>query len=117
MGTLVVLIVVTVIGYALLWQIRNQVVPEGKQLTGTQQVEGMWAMCLRQLRAVAKKESARPETRTQGIYLKLSIDCLTEMAAEAPRAEEPSPPPAPWLHNTEMALSKRLRLYQEANNA
>ncbi|KAE9150622.1 hypothetical protein PF006_g5001 [Phytophthora fragariae] len=103
------------IGYAPLWQIRNQVVHAGKEWRAPQQLEYMWASCLRQLSAVARSERNRPATRITGLRLQLTLDCFVAIGIEA---EPPDSPPAPasWLKKTESALLKRLRTYQEAIN-
>lgn len=68
------------------------------------------------IQAVARKESIRPETRTQGLQLQLGLDALTAMKGEIARPETPLPPPAPRLKHKEMALTKKLIGYQEADN-
>ncbi|KAG6949349.1 hypothetical protein JG687_00014916, partial [Phytophthora cactorum] len=80
----------------ILWQSRNLAVHEGKRQTALQQVDWMWTNCLRQLNAVARKESRRTATRAQGIKLRLSIGCLDSMEGELAQPAEPLPPQAPW---------------------
>ncbi|KAG6944154.1 hypothetical protein JG687_00018015, partial [Phytophthora cactorum] len=103
------------IAYAMLWELRNQVVHDQKKWTRPQHLDAIWTGCFRQLSAVASKESKTPSTRIQGWKSRL-IDCLTSMEGEASSSDEPQPPPPPWLCKQEMVLLKRLRLYQEANN-
>ncbi|KAG6955939.1 hypothetical protein JG687_00010882 [Phytophthora cactorum] len=82
-------------GYALLWQTRNQMVHENKTWIASEQLKLMWTSCIRQLSSIARKEYTKPHTRTKGLQLQLSIDCLTSMDVEAPQDDEPHPPPAP----------------------
>ncbi|EGZ18842.1 hypothetical protein PHYSODRAFT_503027, partial [Phytophthora sojae] len=102
-------------GYALLWQIRNQVVHEGKKWRAPQQLEYMWASCLRQISAVARSGRNKPATRTNGLRLQLTLDCYVAITIEAEPPDSP-PAPAPWLKRKESALIKRLRKFQEAIN-
>ncbi|ETL47088.1 hypothetical protein L917_03065, partial [Phytophthora nicotianae] len=45
-----------------------------------------------QLQAVARSEYLRSDTRFEGLYLQLCIDCLGTMKIEI-RGGDPSPPP------------------------
>ncbi|KAF1780563.1 hypothetical protein GQ600_27176 [Phytophthora cactorum] len=68
-------------GYTLLWQIRNQVVHEGKHWSTHQQLEYMWGRCLRQLRAVAEREIIRPSQQVDDESTNDSEDSANEIAA------------------------------------
>ncbi|OWZ17931.1 RxLR effector protein [Phytophthora megakarya] len=103
-------------GYTLLWQLRNQVVHEGKKLKAPQQLEYMWERCIRQLQAIAMRELRKPKTRTQGLQLKLCVECLATMEEGQKDQERQALPKARRRQSTETTLMKRIKLYKESNN-
>ncbi|OWZ24027.1 hypothetical protein PHMEG_0001010 [Phytophthora megakarya] len=94
-----------------IWQIWNRVVHQGKAGTARQQLENMWAQGIKQLRAFARRERNNPSSKLYGIRLKLSLDSFETMGIEA---EATDPPPTSRRKCPRPALVKRTRQFQEA---
>ena len=97
-----------------LWIQRNRVVFKREAVTLAESVDEFWQTGMRQLRAVAKREFRRTETRIQGARMLL---CHRQIARQ-PR--EPSPmvtsPVQPPDSNEAPALLTRLKIYQTSCN-